>query len=146
MNNKNIIADVTKSTNELVTDIIRGISNLSGKTGDYFLYDEDFENIVIVGKYETIKSILNEFIDNVSIKIENIFDSFTDDSFDSYDKEYALYIDKDFNVNLEKIYSEDCLMNNGYLSFDASVLFLEDTASSRILNCCDAKTIIFELV
>lgn len=146
MNNKNIITDVTKTTNELVTDIIRGISNLSGKTGDYFLYDEDFENIVIVGKYETIKSILNEFIDITSIKIKNIFDSFTDGSFDFYDKEYALYIDKDFNVNLEKIYNKECLKNNGYLSFDASVLFLEDTASSRILNCCDAKTIIFELI
>ena len=146
MNNKNIITDVTKSANELVTDIIRGIINLSGKAGDYFLYDEDFENIVIVGKYETIKSILNEFINNVSIKIENFFSTFTDGSFDFYDKEYALYIDKDFNVTLEKIYDKDCLKNNGYLSFDASVMFLEDTASSRILNCCDVKTIIFELV
>lgn len=95
--------------------------------------DSDYAVISVYGKYDVIKTLLEDLI-MIGYSIANEIE-LEDCEVSNYDKEFVLYVTED-GINVEKAYR-----NNRYLYGGADISFVHDSCSSNLLKYIQSNKI-----
>ena len=96
------------------------------------LKGEDFEDVAIIAKYEEARQIIKELLclgyDVHSIEIH-------DETWENHKAEYVVSLYDD------EVWCEPMLRENGYLDEDASIIYILDNCSSKVISHCKGKNV-----
>lgn len=150
-----IIKDCHKDAYELAGDIIHGIYMLTGESDNYVFYDEDFDSMAVVGKYDVIRRVLNALLESGLFKIDTVFEGFGEPVCEGYDKEYTMYITKHHKIMIEHAYRDERTYKNtkgetvtvpkGYPKMESYLFFVEASVPSKAIESMNSNVIIFSL-
>ena len=96
------------------------------------LKGEDFEDIVIIAKYEDARQVIKELL-CIGYDIHSV--NIIDEEYGGYDAEYIISLYDD------EVWCEPMLRENGYLDEDASIIYILDNCTSKVIPHCKGKNV-----
>ena len=108
-----------------------------------YIYDEvsDGKCVHTIMFYEDARNLIKCLAEMYEIKISSIV--LHEPDWEGYTKEYAVIVDKDFNLYVEKCYHEDNEYHKaGYYRFESDVVLIDENASPSALSAINDPEII----